>query len=77
MMASTDLLPAAVLRRKVVVYIGQSTQAQVQSNLENQRREYELVDVARRRGFRHVEVIDHDLGRSGSGMAAWLASSGR
>jgi len=34
-MASADLLPAAVLTRKAVVYIRQSTEAQVQSNLES------------------------------------------
>jgi excisionase family DNA binding protein len=69
-MTSADLLPAAVLKRKAVVYIRQSTQAQVQTNLESQRRQYELVEVARRRGFRDVEVIDDDLGRSASGMVA-------
>jgi DNA invertase Pin-like site-specific DNA recombinase len=69
-MTSADLLPATVLKRKAVVYIRQSTQAQVQTNLESQRRQYELVDVARRRGFRDVEVIDDDLGRSASGMVA-------
>ena len=42
-MASADLLPAAVLKRKAVVYIRQSTQAQVQTNLEGRRRQYELV----------------------------------
>ena len=69
-MTSADLLPAAVLKRKAVVYVRQSTPAQVQTNLESQRRQYELVDVARRRGFRDVEVIDDDLGRSASGMVA-------
>ena len=69
-MTSGDLLPASVLKRKAVVYVRQSTQAQVQTNLESQRRQYELVDVARRRGFSEVEVIDDDLGRSASGMVA-------
>jgi len=69
-MTSADLLPASVLKRKAVVYVRQSTQAQIQSNLESQRRQYELVDVARRQGFRDVEVIDDDLGRSASGMVA-------
>jgi len=61
------LIPATVLRRKAIVYIRQSTPQQVQSNLESQRRQYELVDVARQRGFADVEVIDDDLGRSASG----------
>jgi DNA invertase Pin-like site-specific DNA recombinase len=69
-MRSTELLPAAVLRRKAVVYVRQSTQTQVQNNLESQRRQYDLVEEARRRGFSQVEVIDDDLGRSASGMVA-------
>src|SRR3977135_1332528 len=69
-MTGVDLLPAAVLKRKAVGYVRQSTQAQVQNNLESQRRQYELVDVARRRGFRDVEVIDDDLGPSASGVGA-------
>src|SRR5208283_2413282 len=82
-MTNGDLLPPAVLKRKAVVYVRQSSQAQVQTNLESQHRQYELVDVARRRGFRDVEVIDDDLGRSASGMvarpgferlAAWLCA---
>ena len=32
-MTSSDALPAAVLKRKAVVYVRQSTQAQVQTNL--------------------------------------------
>ena len=69
-MTNSDLLPAAVLRRKAVVYVRQSTQTQVQTNLESQRRQYDLVAEARRRGFAQVEVIDDDLGRSASGMVA-------
>ena len=49
------------------VYVRQSTQAQVQTNLESQRRQYELVETARQFGFRTVDVIDDDLGRSASG----------
>jgi len=60
-------LPASLLSRKAVVYVRQSTPAQVQLNRESQRRQYELVEEARRRGFRDVEVIDDDLGRSASG----------
>jgi DNA invertase Pin-like site-specific DNA recombinase len=49
------LLPAVVLQRKAVVYVRQSTPQQVQLNLESQRRQYELVEVARRRGFTDIE----------------------
>lgn len=69
-MMDGEILPPALLKRKAVVYIRQSTQVQVQVNLESQRRQYELVDEARRRGFRDVEVIDDDPGRSASGAVA-------
>lgn len=66
-MSTNEALPATLLQRKAVVYVRQSTPQQVQANLESQRRQYELVEVARRRGFANVEVIDDDLGRSASG----------
>ncbi|MEG4642591.1 recombinase family protein, partial [Paracoccus sp. APAP_BH8] len=69
-MMDGDLLPPAILQRKAVVYVRQSTPAQVELNTESRRRQYELVEVARRRGFRTVDVIDDDLGRSASGMVA-------
>jgi len=69
-MTSNDaLLPATLLQRKAVVYVRQSTPQQMRENLESQRRQYELVEVAHRRGFTTVEVIDDDLGRSASGAA--------
>jgi len=46
-MTGADLLPASVLKRKAVVYVRQSTQSQVMINLESQRRQYDLVEVAR------------------------------
>jgi len=69
-MTNPERLPAEVLRRKAVVYVRQSTQMQVQNNLESKRRQYDLVAEAQRRGFTQVEVIDDDLGRSASGMVA-------
>jgi excisionase family DNA binding protein len=69
-MTSTEMIPAPVLQRKAVVYVRQSTQSQVMTNLESQRRQYDLVDVARRHGFVDVEIIDDDLGRSASGTVA-------
>ena len=41
-MINAELLPALVLKRKAVVYVRQSTPAQVQMNLESQRRQYDL-----------------------------------
>ena len=60
-------LPAAVLSRRAVVYVRQSTNTQVHDNRESQRRQYQLVELARAHGFREVAVIDDDLGRSASG----------
>jgi excisionase family DNA binding protein len=82
-MSNADNLPATVLDRKAVVYVRQSTQAQVETNTESRRRQYELVETARAHGFRSIEVIDDDLGRSASGMnerpgfdrlVAWLCA---
>jgi DNA invertase Pin-like site-specific DNA recombinase len=67
---SAEMLPEGLLKRKAVVYVRQSTQSQVQTNLESQRRQYDLVEVARHHGFASVEVIDDDLGRSASGSVA-------
>ena len=61
-------LPAALLQRKAVVYIRQSSPNQVINNPESRRRQYELVEAARHHGFRDVETIDNDLGRTASGM---------
>src|SRR3954454_7145567 len=43
---------------------------QVHGNLESQKRQYALTGAARAAGFASVTVIDDDLGRSGSGLAA-------
>jgi DNA invertase Pin-like site-specific DNA recombinase len=56
------------LDRGAVVYIRQSTPAQVAEHRESQRRQYALADSAHACGFAAVTVIDDDLGRSGSGL---------
>jgi hypothetical protein len=61
-MTSSEPIPPAVLKRKAVVYVRQSSPSQVMINLESKRRQYDLVEVARQRGFLDVEVIDDDLG---------------
>ena len=55
------------LGRAAVIYVRQSTMAQVTGNLESQRRQYDLAGAAKATGFASVTVIDDDLGRSGSG----------
>src|SRR5579863_5270554 len=56
------------LKRRAIVYIRQSSPGQVIHNQESQRRQYGLADYARQLGFQQVEIIDEDLGRSGSGQ---------
>jgi DNA invertase Pin-like site-specific DNA recombinase len=63
---STKITPDH-LDRAAVVYVRQSTMAQVMGNLESQRRQYDLAGAAKATGFASVTVIDDDLGRSGSG----------
>ena len=61
---------ASQLGRRAIVYVRQSTVTQVRENLESQRRQYGLVERAKQLGFSEVDVIDDDLGRSGSGLIA-------
>jgi DNA invertase Pin-like site-specific DNA recombinase len=63
----TKITPEHLLRR-AIVYVRQSTAYQVTNNLESQRRQYSLVERARRLGWGTVRVIDDDLGRSGGGI---------
>ena len=55
------------LDRAAYIYIRQSKPEQVQNNVESQRRQYGLTERAGQLGFRDVQVIDDDLGRSGAG----------
>ena len=57
------------LSRRACVYIRQSTVDQVLHNLESQRRQYALAEHARKLGWQDVDVIDDDLGISGSGTS--------
>ena len=50
------------LQRKAIVYLRQSTDRQVQRNIESQRLQYDLAARARELGFEQVEIIDADLG---------------
>src|SRR5215211_3722548 len=61
-------ITAAHLRRAAVVYVRQSTLAQVERNTESTARQYDLVTRAARLGWPHsaVRVIDDDLGLSGA-----------
>ena len=55
------------LARTACVYVRQSSPDQVRHNLESQHLQYALQTRARELGWRTVEMIDDDLGRSGTG----------
>lgn len=61
-------ITAEHLARSAFVYIRQSTADQLVHNQESRLRQYGLADRARQLGWTSVEVIDDDLGRSGSGV---------
>ncbi len=58
----------AHLNRRAIVYIRQSSPTQLTENLESQRRQYFLENKAKEYGFSHIDIIEEDLGRSGSGV---------
>lgn len=58
------------LARRAVVYLRQSSDKQVRHNKESQRLQYGLRDRSRELGWREIEVLDVDLGRSASLGAA-------
>jgi DNA invertase Pin-like site-specific DNA recombinase len=64
----TNKLTPEHLQRKAIVYVRQSTPAQLLMNRESRIRQYKLADYAAELGFSQVETIGDDLGRSGSGL---------
>jgi hypothetical protein len=67
----SELVTPAHLERRAVVYIRQSTPAQMVSNQESLRLQYALTERARDLGWHtaDVDVIDADLGQSGASLA--------
>lgn len=53
--------------RRACIYVRQSTPDQVKYNVESKRRQYSLKERAEALGWQEIQVIDDDLGRSGSG----------
>ena len=70
-MSEQRKLTASHLRRSAFVYVRQSSQAQLERNVESTARQYALVARAVELGFarEQVVVIDEDLGISGSGLS--------
>jgi DNA invertase Pin-like site-specific DNA recombinase len=53
--------------RKAMLYVRQSSSYQVNHNLESQRLQYAMQDRLQHLGWRDIEVVDEDLGRSAAG----------
>jgi len=70
-MSDHSKITAAHLRRRALVYVRQSTTAQVEYNRESTERQYRLVERAVELGWarQQIRVLDQDLGVSGSGLA--------
>lgn len=70
-MSESSKVSSSHLARNAFVYVRQSTTAQVECNRESTDRQYRLVERALALGWRReqVNVIDKDLGVSGSGLA--------
>lgn len=56
--------------RKAMLYIRQSTMTQVRQNEESRRLQYAMRDRLHALGWKEVDVIDEDLGKSASGSVA-------
>jgi len=52
------------LSKKAIIYVRQSSEKQVQNNLESRRLQYALTQRAQELGWKEAEVIDDDLGIS-------------
>ena len=63
----SDKIQLQHLRRKAVLYVRQSSGYQVTHNTESQRLQYGMEQRLRSLGWKEIEVIDEDLGRSSAG----------
>jgi len=64
------------LERKAILYVRQSSAYQVTHNLESQKLQYAMQKHLHQLGWREIEVVDDDLGRSAQVRWSELASSG-
>src|SRR6059036_3607436 len=66
----SDKIRPQHVARKSILYVRQSSAYQVNHNLESQKLQYAMQYRLRQLGWREVEVVDEDLGRSASGTVA-------
>jgi DNA invertase Pin-like site-specific DNA recombinase len=64
----SDKIKPQHLARKAILYIRQSSAYQVTHNLESQRLQYAMQDRLHQLGWREIDVVDDDLGRSAAGL---------
>jgi len=62
----SDKIRPQHLARKAMLYIRQSSAYQVSHNIESQKLQYAMEDRLQGLGWREIEVVDEDLGRSAS-----------
>jgi DNA invertase Pin-like site-specific DNA recombinase len=63
----SDKIKPHHLQRKAVLYVRQSSAYQVTHNEESRRLQYAMRDRLDQLGWREIEVVDEDLGRSAAG----------
>jgi DNA invertase Pin-like site-specific DNA recombinase len=66
----SEKVKAQHVARKAMLYVRQSSAYQVTHNLESQKLQYAMQDRLRQLGWREIEVVDEDLGRSAAGTVA-------
>ena len=65
------------VERKAILYLRQSSTYQVQNNLESQKLQYAMRDRLCSLGWRDIEVVDEDLGRTASGTVTRVEAASR
>jgi DNA invertase Pin-like site-specific DNA recombinase len=63
----SEKIAARHLERKAILYVRQSSAYQVNHNLESQKLQYAMQARLQALGWREIEVVDDDLGRSAAG----------
>ena len=64
----SDTIKPQHVEREAMLYIRQSSAYQVIHNLESQRLQYAMQDRLHHLGWREIDVVDDDLGRSAAGL---------
>ena len=66
----SDKIKARHLERKAILYVRQSSLHQVLHHQESQKLQYAMQGRLRQLGWREIDVVDEDLGRSAAGTVA-------